>query len=144
MPQLIGTAENTATDNKGRSMAPLHPNFLGGICGERLVAAVNAGPLPLRRGMSPSRRMVRRCDAPGNVKLANRRGYALVAAQTLAKIGKNRTVSPMNTVEEIKAAIEKLSPQELRELVAWFVERQASLNACDALFQVYDHEEQRK
>jgi hypothetical protein len=31
----------------------------------------------------------------------------------------------VSTVQEIKAAIEKLSPQELRELVAWFDERQA-------------------
>ena len=48
----------------------------------------------------------------------------------------------MSTVQEIKAAIEKLSTQELREVVAWFDERQASLNASDALFQAYDREEQ--
>jgi hypothetical protein len=48
----------------------------------------------------------------------------------------------MSTVQEIKTAIEKLSPQELRELMAWFDERQASLNASDALFKVYDREEQ--
>jgi L-amino acid N-acyltransferase YncA len=50
-------------------------------------------------------------------------------------------VTAMNTVQEIKAAIEKLSPPELRELVAWIDERQASLNASDALFQAYDREE---
>ena len=48
----------------------------------------------------------------------------------------------MRAIQEIKAAIEKLSPQELRELVAWFDERQTSLNATDALFQAYDREEQ--
>lgn len=51
-------------------------------------------------------------------------------------------LAPMSTVQEIKTAIEKLSPQELRELMAWFDERQASLNASDALFKVYDREEQ--
>jgi L-amino acid N-acyltransferase YncA len=50
----------------------------------------------------------------------------------------------MGTVQGIKAAIEKLLPQELCELVAWFEERQTLLNASDALFQVYDREEQGK
>lgn len=48
----------------------------------------------------------------------------------------------MSTVAEIESAIEKLSPQEQRELAAWYEERQALLNASDMLFQAYDHEEQ--
>lgn len=47
----------------------------------------------------------------------------------------------MSTVAEIEAAIEKLSPQEHRELAAWYEERQALLNGADALFQVYDRQE---
>jgi hypothetical protein len=49
----------------------------------------------------------------------------------------------MSTVQEIETAIEKLSPQQQRELAAWYEERQALLNASDALFQVYDREEHR-
>ena len=48
----------------------------------------------------------------------------------------------MSTVPEIEAAIEKLSPPELRELAAWYEERQALLNAADFLGQAYDAEEQ--
>jgi hypothetical protein len=47
----------------------------------------------------------------------------------------------MSTVEEIESAIEKLSPQERRELTAWFEERQALLKSADATFQSYDEEE---
>jgi len=47
-------------------------------------------------------------------------------------------------VTEIETAIEKLSPQERRELAAWYEERQALLNAADALFQVYEDEEREK
>lgn len=47
----------------------------------------------------------------------------------------------MSTVAEIEAAIEKLSPNELRELAAWYEQRQALLNSADALFQVYEDEE---
>ena len=47
----------------------------------------------------------------------------------------------MSTVAEIESAIEKLSPQEQRELAAWYEERQALLNASDLLFQAYDNEE---
>jgi hypothetical protein len=50
----------------------------------------------------------------------------------------------MGTVAEIESAIEKLSPQERRELAAWYEERQALLNSADALFQSYDHEEPAK
>lgn len=50
----------------------------------------------------------------------------------------------MSTVAEIESAIEKLSPQERRELAAWYEERQALLNAADALLQSYDHEERVK
>jgi hypothetical protein len=71
-----------------------------------------------------------------------RQGFALVAARALAKRGKIVELSRVSTVQEIKAAIEKLSPQELRELMAWFEKRQTSLNASDALFQAYDREEQ--
>jgi hypothetical protein len=49
----------------------------------------------------------------------------------------------MSTVTEIATAVEKLPPQELREFVAWFEERQALLNASDALFRRYDQEEGR-
>jgi hypothetical protein len=72
----------------------------------------------------------------------HRKDCALSAARTLAERGEKRRVTAMSTVQEIKAAIEKLSTQELREVVAWFDERQASLNASDALFQAYDREEQ--
>ena len=47
----------------------------------------------------------------------------------------------MSTVAEIEAAIEKLSPQEQRDLAAWYEERQALLNAADATLQTYDDEE---
>lgn len=47
----------------------------------------------------------------------------------------------MSTVTEIETAVEKLAPQDLREFVAWFEERQGLLNASDALFRMYDEEE---
>ena len=50
----------------------------------------------------------------------------------------------MSTVAEIESAIEKLSPQERRELAAWYEERQALLNAADSVLQTYDDEEQAK
>ena len=50
----------------------------------------------------------------------------------------------MSTVAEIESAIEKLSPQERRELAAWYEERQALLNSTDSLFQSYVEEEQPK
>jgi uncharacterized protein YukE len=66
------------------------------------------------------------------------------AARALANRGKNRRVTAMSTVQEIETAIEKLSPPQQRELAAWYEERQALLNAADALFQVYDREEEGK
>jgi hypothetical protein len=63
---------------------------------------------------------------------------------TAARTRKNRRIIVLNTVQKIEAAIEKLSPRERRELAAWFEERRALLNAADALFQVYDSEEQGK
>jgi hypothetical protein len=65
----------------------------------------------------------------------------LACCRMLAKFGKNRRIPAMSTVQEIETAIEKLSPQEQRELAAWYEERQAPLNASDDLFQVYDREE---
>ncbi|HWZ95633.1 MAG TPA: hypothetical protein VNW30_10600 [Opitutaceae bacterium] len=67
-----------------------------------------------------------------------------VATRALAKRVKNRKVVAMSTVQEIETAIEKLSPQQQRELAAWYEERQALLNASDALLQVYDREEEAK
>lgn len=64
--------------------------------------------------------------------------------RAVAKRGETRIVPAMSTVTEIESAIEKLSPQERRELAAWYEERQALLNASDALFQAYDDEEQAK
>jgi hypothetical protein len=75
---------------------------------------------------------------------ANKAGKIVAAAQALAKCRKNRRVIAMSTVQEIETAIEKLSPQQQRELAAWYEERQALLNASDALFQVYDREEHGK
>ena len=49
----------------------------------------------------------------------------------------------MSTVSEIESAVEKLTPQELREFAAWFEERQALLNSSEALFRRYDEEEER-
>jgi hypothetical protein len=50
----------------------------------------------------------------------------------------------MSTVTEIETAIEKLSPQEQRELATWYEERQALLNAADSVLQSYDDEEKAK
>ncbi len=49
----------------------------------------------------------------------------------------------MSTVAEIETAVEKLTPQELREFAAWFEERQALLNRSATLFRMYDEEEER-
>lgn len=59
----------------------------------------------------------------------------------IANFRESPIIAAMSTVAEIEAAIEKLSPQEQRELAAWYEERQALLNGADALFQVYDREE---
>lgn len=65
-------------------------------------------------------------------------------AQALAKRAKTRSVIAMSTVQEIETAIEKLTPEQQRELAAWYEERLALLNSSDALFQVYDSEEHGK
>jgi hypothetical protein len=69
---------------------------------------------------------------------------ASAVPSAVANAGGNRIVSGMSTVAEIESAIEKLSPQEQRELAAWYEERQALLNASDMLFQAYDNEEQAR
>jgi hypothetical protein len=48
----------------------------------------------------------------------------------------------MSTVAEIEAAIEKLPPAEYRQLLAWLEEHQAMVGASEALFTMYDEEEQ--
>lgn len=48
----------------------------------------------------------------------------------------------MSTVAEIEAAIEKLPPVEFGELLAWIEEYQAMVGASQALFALYDEEEQ--
>jgi uncharacterized small protein (DUF1192 family) len=47
----------------------------------------------------------------------------------------------VSTVTEIEAAIEKLTPPEVSELVAWLDERQRLTSAAESLFQLYDEEE---
>jgi hypothetical protein len=47
----------------------------------------------------------------------------------------------MSTVAEIEAAIEKLSPAEVREIAAWFEERHHLAASSESLFQMYDEEE---
>ena len=64
----------------------------------------------------------------------------LRAAQ-LPTTGKSPASEGMSTVAEIESAIEKLSPQEQRELEAWYEERRALLNASDSLFRLYEDEE---
>ncbi len=53
-------------------------------------------------------------------------------------------VACMSTVAEIETAVEKLTPQELREFAAWFEERQALLNSSESLFRLYDEEEKER
>ena len=48
----------------------------------------------------------------------------------------------MSTVTEIEAAIEKLPPADYRELLAWIEEHRAMFGASEALFAMYDEEEQ--
>ena len=48
----------------------------------------------------------------------------------------------MSTVIEIEAAIEKLPPADYRELLSWIEEHQAMIGASEALFMMYDEEEQ--
>jgi len=48
----------------------------------------------------------------------------------------------MSTVAEIESAIEKLPRAELAELLAWLDDYQAMIGASEALFAMYDEEEQ--
>ena len=48
----------------------------------------------------------------------------------------------MSTVAEIEAAIEKLPPTQFREVAAWLEEYQQLIGSSEALFQMYDEEEQ--
>ena len=50
----------------------------------------------------------------------------------------------MSTVAEIESAVEKLTPEQLREFAAWFEERQALLQSSAALFGMYDAEEKER
>lgn len=50
----------------------------------------------------------------------------------------------MSTVAKIESAVEKLTPEEFRQFVAWFEERQALLHASAALFGMYDAEENER
>jgi hypothetical protein len=47
----------------------------------------------------------------------------------------------MTAIAEIKSAIEKLSPLEVKELASWFEEYQQMLNASSEIFSIYDGEE---
>jgi len=47
----------------------------------------------------------------------------------------------MSSVAEIESAIEKLSPAEVTELVAWLEEYQQMINASAQMFAMYDKEE---
>ena len=52
-----------------------------------------------------------------------------------------RIVAVMSTVTQIETAVEKLTPEQLREFAAWFEERQALLNSSESLLRMYDEEE---
>ena len=47
----------------------------------------------------------------------------------------------MSTVAEIESAIEKLPPSELSQLLAWLDDYPAMVGASEALFSMYDREE---
>jgi hypothetical protein len=49
----------------------------------------------------------------------------------------------MSTVAEIESAIEKLPPTELGELLAWIEDYRAMIGASQALFAMYDEEEEQ-
>ncbi len=49
----------------------------------------------------------------------------------------------MSTAAEIESAIEKLAPGELRELLACLDEYQALIGASEAIFAMYDQEENK-
>lgn len=47
----------------------------------------------------------------------------------------------MSTVTEIELAIEKLPPSELSRFLAWLDDYRATLGASEALFAMYDQED---
>ena len=49
----------------------------------------------------------------------------------------------MSTVPEIEAAIEKLPPTELRELITWIEDYAAAIGGSEMLFGMYDAEEEQ-
>jgi hypothetical protein len=49
----------------------------------------------------------------------------------------------MSTVAEIESAIEKLPRDKFCELLEWLDEYRAMVGASDALFSLYDQEEER-
>ena len=49
----------------------------------------------------------------------------------------------MSTLPEIEAAIEKLPPAELRELITWIEDYAAAIGGSETLFAMYDAEEEQ-
>src|SRR5271157_5414582 len=49
----------------------------------------------------------------------------------------------MSSVPEIEAAIEKLPPAELRELITWIEDYTAAIGGSETLFAMYDAEEEQ-
>jgi hypothetical protein len=49
----------------------------------------------------------------------------------------------MTTVSEIEAAIQKLPPAQLRELMTWIEDYAAAIGASETLFTMYDTEEKQ-
>ena len=47
----------------------------------------------------------------------------------------------MSTVVDIEKAIDRLRPDEFRELMGWFEEKQAAVHASASVFALYDKEE---
>ena len=52
-----------------------------------------------------------------------------------------RSITPVSTVTEIETAIEKLPPEKVEELAAWFDEYRQTISAAAAVFALYDEEE---
>jgi hypothetical protein len=50
----------------------------------------------------------------------------------------------MSSVAEIESAIEKLSPEQIVQLAAWFEEYQQMIKASSEIFAMYDQEENGK
>ncbi len=90
-----------------------------------------------------------KCSTPGEGQDGNRFVMGLLDAAKLHPITahlpdhpEKRHNGPMSTVTEIEAAIEKLPPTDYRELLAWIEEHQAMVGASEALFVMYDEEEE--